>query len=349
MRSRRCFVGVGMMIAVVACTGIGGAQLVRVSPSPIVSSEFIYDAAPFPSCHASTLAQLPDGTLMAAWFGGAHEGAADVAIWASRRDTHGWSTPTRVATGTDAKGGPLPTWNPVLYQPKGGPLLLFYKVGPAPAKWWGMMTTSPDRGVTWSPPRKLPNGILGPIKNKPILLLDGTLLCPSSDESDGWKLHLESTRDLGLTWTRAPALNDGHDPRQIQPTLLDHTQGHLQLLSRTDAGAIYQSWSTDSGKTWAPTTPTTLPNPNSGIDGVQLQDGRSLLVYNPSPKVRHPIAISTSLDGTHWEAPITLEDTDGPELSYPAVIQTADGLVHITYTWARKKIRHVTVDPARLP
>jgi hypothetical protein len=124
---------------------------------------------------------------------------------------------------------------------------------------------------------------------------------------------------------------------------------HLQLLSRTDAGAIYQSWSTDSGKTWAPTTPTTLPNPNSGIDGVQLQDGRSLLVYNPSPKVRHPIAISTSLDGTHWEAPITLEDTDGPELSYPAVIQTADGLVHITYTWARKKIRHVTVDPARLP
>jgi predicted neuraminidase len=313
--------------------------------TPSVSlREFIFESAPFPSCHASTIAETGDGTLLSAFFAGTREGAPDVGIWISRLKDSKWTVPTRIATGADPSGKPLPCYNPVLFQPRKGPLLLFFKVGPSPAYWWGMMMTSSDCGATWSPSRRLPAGILGPIKNKPIQLLDGSLLCPSSDESDGWKLHIEKTADLGLTWTKTPPLNEGHKIREIQPTLLDHGSDKLQFLCRTDNGRIFESWSNDAGKTWDATVPTDLPNPNSGIDAVQLQDGRSLLVYNPSKTDRHPLAFSLSNDGRTWGAPVNIEDTDGPELSYPAVIQASDGKVHITYTWERQRIRHVVID-----
>ena len=83
---------------------------------------------------------------------------------------------------------------------------------------------------------------------------------------------------------------------------------------------------------------------------MQLKDGRSLLVYNDSdtPKVRRPLNVALSHDGKTWGKPILIEDTNGPQLSYPAVIQTSDGLVHITYTWERQLIRHVVLDPAKL-
>jgi predicted neuraminidase len=314
----------------------------------ILLSEFIYETAPYPSCHASTIAQTKDG-LVAAWFGGTRERATDVGIWVARHDGKSWSTAVEVATGKDADGKPIATWNPALFQPKEGPLLLFYKVGPSPALWWGMMTTSADGGATWSEPRRLPDGILGPIKDKPIQLANGTLVCPSSTEGDGgWRIHMEFTKDLGATWTKTDPLNDGKQLRLIQPTLLDHGPGNLQLLCRSRSQKIYQSFSSDDGKTWSAPEPTTLPNPNSGIDAVLLKDGRSLVVYNDSPTERHPINVAVSRDGKNWGKPVLIEDTTGPQLSYPAVIQSGDGLVHITYTWERKRIRHVVLDPAKL-
>src|SRR5262245_14743471 len=160
--------------------------------SPVVKSEFIFDTAPFPSCHASTIAQTKSG-LVAAWFGGTRERAPDVGIWVSRHDGQSWSTPVEVANGVQPSGPRLPTWNPVLCQAPNGPLLLFYKVGPSPSTWWGMMTSSSDGGATWVPPRKLPDGILGPIKNKPVLLSDGELLCGSSVEGSSTTIHMEMT------------------------------------------------------------------------------------------------------------------------------------------------------------
>ena len=312
----------------------------------VVVSEFIFKTAPFPSCHASTIVETKSG-LVAAWFGGTRERAPDVGIWVSRNTGSGWSPVVEAANGIQPTGPRLPCWNPVLFQPKTGPLVLFYKVGPAPATWWGMMTTSNDDGATWSAPRRLPDGIIGPAKDKPIQLSDGSILSPSSTELNGAKIHFEYSTDLGQTWTAGQSLNDGKTVRLIQPTLLDHGNALLQFLCRNRDGNIMEGWSTDNGKTWSDPAPTSLPNPNSGIDAVQLKDGRSLLVYNDSSTARSPLNVAISPDGKTWKSVIVLENDDA-QFSYPAVIQTSDGLVHITYTWKRKSIAHVVLDPTKL-
>jgi predicted neuraminidase len=319
----------------------------------IVKSGFIFDEAPFAQCHASTIAESSGG-LVAAWFGGTREGKADVGIWVARQEGPKWSAPVEVANGVSSDGKRCPCWNPVLFQPKTGPLVLFYKVGASPSAWWGMMRRSTDGGRTWSEAQRLPEGIAGPIKNKPVMLADGTLLCGSSTEDNGWRVHIERTTDLGKTWSKTEPLNDGKSIGAIQPTILVHEGSTLQILCRTRQGKIAEAWSSDGGRTWGKMTLTDLPNPNSGIDAVTLGDGRHLLVYNPTkPRAgawggpRSPLSVAVSEDGKVWKAAAVLEDQPG-EYSYPAVIQAADGLVHVTYTWQRRKVKHVVIDPAKL-
>jgi len=312
----------------------------------VIAAEFIYDTAPFASCHASTIVGTKDG-LIAAWFAGVREGTPDVGVWLSRHDGKAWSAPVEVADGVQTDGTRFPCWNPVLYRHSDAGILLFYKVWPSPSKWWGMVKTSDDRGKTWSAGRRLPDGILGPIKNKPVALADGTLLCPSSSEHDGWRIHLESTRDLGATWTNSGPLNDGREFGAIQPTVFQYSGGKLQLLCRSKQKKIVETWSDDGGKTWSPLKATSLPNPNSGIDGVTLADGRALLIYNHTERGRSPINVAVSSDGKTWQAALVLDDEPW-EYSYPAVIQTPDKHVHITYTWKRLKVKHVVVDPDKL-
>ena len=320
----------------------------------VVKSEFIYETAPFPECHASTLAESK-GALVAAWFGGTKEKHPDVGIWVARLEKGKWTTPVEVANGVESPTKRYPTWNPVLHQAKSGALLLFYKVGPSPDSWWGMMMNSNDGGKTWSKPNRLPDGIAGPIKNKAVELSNGDLLCPSSSEDNGWRVHFERTSDLGKTWQRTEAINDGKEFGVIQPTVFFHPDGKLQSLFRSRQGKIVESWSDDNGKTWSKLMAIALPNPNSGIDGVTLKDGRHLLVYNhvitASGKWgrRARLNVAVSEDGKIWKAAMELES--GPadaEYSYPAVIQTRDGMVHISYTWKRKKVKHVVLDPAKL-
>ena len=334
---------IAMVLGIFSMMNIGFA-----SDQPgLISSEFIFETAPFPSCHASTIAETKVG-LVAAWFGGTHERAPDVGIWLSRHETGKWSAPVEVATGAQPNGKRLPCWNPVLFQPKEGPLLLFYKVGPSPKSWWGMMMTSADGGKNWSAPQRLPEHILGPIKNKPVQLANGSILCPSSTEDHGWQVHFELTTDPGKTWKSSGPVNDGREIGAIQPSILFHGKGRLEAVGRTTAGKIFQIWSEDDGLTWGKMSFLELPNPNSGIDAVTLIDGRHLLVYNHTKRGRSPLNVSVSTDGKDWKAALVLEDKPGSEFSYPAVIQTSDGLVHIVYTWERKRIKHVVVDPTRL-
>ena len=320
-------------------------------PAGVLTREFIYETAPFPSCHASTLVETSGG-LVAAWFGGTQEGARDVGIWVSRLTGERWSAPAEVATWAEPDGTPLPTWNPVLFQPKGGPLMLFYKAGPSPQKWWGLLRTSMDQGQTWSEPTRLPAGILGPIKNKPVQLPDGTIIAATSTETAAkpseWRVHFERSADGGKTWVVTKPKGDGEPPlNAIQPSILTLAPGKLLALGRTRDGVLFQTTSTDAGQTWDAMSRTTLPNPNSGTDAVTMRDGRHVLIYNHTKKGRSPLNVAVSTDGETWQAALVLESEPG-EYSYPAVIQAEDGLLHFTYTWNRKKVRHVVVDPARL-
>ncbi len=326
----------------------GADQPAGAADPSIVKFEFLYEEAEFPSCHASTLA-FCDAQLVAAWFGGTDEGNEDVGIWLSRCEASTWSRPLEVANGSQSDGSRFPCWNPVLVKIDRGPLILFYKVGPKPSAWWGMMMQSTDAGRTWSEPVRLPNDIAGPIKNKPLLLPDGRLLCGSSTEDQGWRIHMEWTADQGTSWQRSAALNDGKTLGAIQPTILQHAGERLQILCRSrGVGKIVQAWSDDLGKSWSGLEPISLPNPNSGLDAVTLRDGRQVLVYNHTRLSRSPLNVAISPDGQRWFTGAALETAPG-EYSYPAVVQGPDGLIHVTYTWQRRKIRHVVLDPAKFP
>ncbi|KQX12002.1 exo-alpha-sialidase [Flavobacterium sp. Root420] len=325
----------------------------------ILVDEFIYDKAPYPSCHAATIVEATNGDLVASWFGGTKERHPDVCIYVSRKPkgSDKWTEGINVADGVMKDGPRLPTWNPVLYQIPGGDLMLFYKIGPKPSEWWGVIRTSSDNGKTWSEAKNMPSkDFLGPIKNKPVLLSNGTLLCPSSIEGDGWRLRMETSPDFGKTWVLGDTLSRGKNKiNAIQPSILFHKDGSIQAIGRTRNRAIFSTFSKDNGKTWSDIELIGLPNNNSGTDAVTLKNGKHLLVYNhvlpPGTEAkgpRTPLNVSISDDGIHWKAALVLEDSKISQYSYPSMIQSSDGMVHIVYTWRREKIKYVKVDPSKL-
>lgn len=354
--------------------GLGLPPLSTVGKNGLVLAEQIFpiEDKPTKECHSSTIVETPSG-LVAAWFGGTREKDPDVGIWLSRQVNGKWTAPTEVVNGVQSMNLRYPCWNPVLFQPKEGPLMLFYKVGPDPRLWWGMLTTSDDGGKTWAWPEKLGEHwavghLLGPVKNKPIQLADGTILCPTSTEvdvpgEDGyWRVHFEITRDLGKTWDVVGPIHNGIEFDAIQPSILTYANGDMQILCRTKQKVVSQSWSKDGGRSWSTMTATELPNPNSGTDAVTLKDGRQLLVYNHTTREseipgRQMLNVAVSDDGLDWKPVHTLERETGSrpqgerhwgEYSYPAVIQAKDGMVHITYTYNREGVKHVVLDPKKL-
>jgi alpha-L-rhamnosidase len=329
------------MLKILFCLGFfaisffGNGQVVS-------STQFIYDTASFASCHASTIVETPKG-ILAAWFGGKFEGDKEVNIYASWLVNNKWSTPFILADGFVNDSIRYACYNPVLFLAPNQKLLLFYKIGPNVQGWTGWMKRSSNYGATWSAPEKLPDGILGPTRNQPYVVGD-TLICPSSTENTGWKVHFEYTTNNGKSWTRGPDLNDAKPITGIQPAILRHGDQLLQALTRSQNGTVNETWSYDNGKTWAPLQQTNLINNNSSIDAITLQDGRHLLVYNHcSAPSRSPLNVAISKDGKNWEPLLVLEKEVSAEFSYPYVIQTADQKIHITYTWKRKKIKHVVL------
>jgi len=355
--SRRVWATLGLFVACAVLTMAPEMEAQQPKPA-IVLSEFIFEDAPFASAHASTIVETHNG-LVAAWFGGTEEGDPDVGIWLSRHNGSRWAEPVEIANGIQPDGTRHPCWNPVLFRPANGPLLLFYKVGPNPRTWWGLVRTSTDQGRTWSAAARLPDGILGPIRAKPVELTSGTLLAGSSFEHTGWVSHIERAQPTTggawsidslaspSVWRRSAALNNPNRFAAIQPTILVHSPTRLQALCRSRQEVITESWSNDGGKTWSPMVATTLPNPNAGIDTLRLTDGRFLLIYNPRTRGREQLAIAISADGQLWRRIMMLENAQG-EYSYPAMIQTGDGLIHVTYTWKRQRIKHVVIDSAQL-
>ena len=323
----------------------------------------LFKDAPFESCHASTIAETADGDLVVACFGGSYEGCEDVCIWVTRltKGTFMWTAPVVAANGLFNDSVRKACYNPVLQPMPNGELWLFFKIGSCVADWTGWLSKSRDGGKTWSEREPLPEGFLGPTKNKPLLLGD-RLLCPSSTEKDGWRIHFEILDLTTGQWHKvgpikgAKALTTmdkkkrGARPQEImciQPALLQMADGSIKALCRTKNGRIATTTSRDGGETWSEVTLTDLPNNNSGIDAVTLRDGRHVLVYNPvgvqpgkEMGPRTPLAIAISDDGEHWTKVTEAWESTAPdgEISYPAVIQGSNGHLYITSTWLRQCI-----------
>lgn len=307
----------------------------------------IYSNPPFISCHASTIVELTSGRFMVASFGGTREGNKDVCIWLSVQENGQWAQPVKIADGIINDSLRHPCWNPVLFKSNNGKLFLFYKVGPSPSTWWGMVRTSFDNGKTWTSPKKLPDGILGPVKNKPVQLASGVILSPSSSESEkAWKAHIEMSADEGETWKLIPVDNES-DHDVIQPSILVYPGNKLQILCRSKENFILEAFSKDNGRSWGLLTRTNLPNPNSGTDAVTLENGWQVLVYNPTiigKNDRSKLNVAISKDGKKWADQVILENEEEGEFSYPAIIEARDGKIHITYTYNRKNVKHVILE-----
>lgn len=335
------------------------AQSSSYAVAHLLKKEFIFEAAPFPACHASTLIELEPGTFMAAWFGGTKEKAPDVGIWMSIYENGRWSEPVEVI-----QQDGIPYWNPVLFKMPSGEILLFYKHGPNPREWKGYVARSHDNGLTWiqdNQPQLLSSGeeALGPIKNKPILLEDGTLVAASSIESvtPNVSFSLRST-DGGNTWERSPMIGplvlEDKVYGVIQPSLLKGKDKLMMLgRPRDDLQSVWYAESFDEGRSWSAPEKLDVPAPGSGLDAVTLKDGRHLLVYNHTTSGRKRLDVAISEDGRNWSHLLKLDEyVPSPaelkkkhiEFSYPAVIQAEDGTVHITYTWNRERIVHAVLD-----
>ncbi|SNR30988.1 exo-alpha-sialidase [Flavobacterium sp. ov086] len=316
------------------------------------TQDYIAENPVTPNSHASTLVELEPNTLLAAWFGGKHEGASDVSIYVSSYKEKKWSAPKKLIDPLIKNGDTLPCWNPVLFKSKSQNLYLFYKVGKNPREWFGAMIVSKDNGNTWSNPKYLPKGILGPIRNKPIETTPGIILCGSSTESitdNKWRVFIETYIEATDTWTITD-LQDNKNFDIIQPTFLVHSNKEIQILCRSRHNKLISSWSEDNGKTWQRTDSINVVNSNSGVDAVTLLNKSFLLVNNPLKmgkdwfNGRNVLDVEYSRNGVIWEKLFDLENQNKGEFSYPAIIQTADQKIHVLYTYNRKYIKHVAFE-----
>lgn len=317
-----------------------------------IITTYIADPPVTTNSHAATLVEIKPNEIMAAWFGGSYEGAKDVGIYFSTYKDKTWSAPQNLIKPLIRQGDTLPCWNPVLFKSKSATLYLFYKVGKNPREWFGAMISSKDDGVTWTEATYLPNGILGPIRNKPVEIIPGTILCGSSTESvakNEWRSHVETYTEATGEWAKIEIPNH-HNFDIIQPTFLVHSDKIVQMLFRSKHNKLITSWSADSGKNWKETDSINVINSNSGIDALALSKKSFLLVNNPLKQGkdwfngRNVLDVEHSKDGIHWKKLFDLENQAEGEFSYPAIIQTSDKKIHVLYTYNRKYIKHVVFE-----
>lgn len=331
----------------------------------VVKEEWISPEIEQFDCHSSSIVETEEGQYCVVWKGGHGQGRsngemdANVGVWISSYNTQ-WSAPEEVI-----KSPHSICWNPVLCKTPANELLLFYRMGSTPRTALGFIKRSLDQGKNWSESEILPAGIVGPTKNKPLFTSTGVLISPSSVEvgnpEDALKATacwIEISEDNGVHWKKIGPLESPDSKfAVIEPALFYNSNGDLSMMSRDRAnrigniGFIWMASSKDEGLTWSDLIPTNLPNPDSGIEVVDLGQGKLVLIYNHSHTDRFPLHLGVSLDGgITWSNPMILDDSG----EFPAAILGSDGLIHITYARCdrndsiQRRIKHVVVSPEAL-
>ena len=347
------------------CVAVLFVNIAYASTPWILKEEFLSPDIEQFDCHSSSLVETRQGELCAVWKGGPGAGKSNidikenVGVWCSLFDGNQWSKPMEIVTAVHSV-----CWNPVLCRYSDGELLLFYRIGPDPRHAVSLVKRSRDGGVTWSQEEILPAGIVGPAKNKPILMADEILICPSSfavgEPEDLYKATacwIEITEDRGLHWKKVGPLALPHRKfGVIEPALFFDKEDNLRIYCRDRAhrigekGYIWEAISHDGGMHWSELKQTQFPNPDSAFDIVDFEEGELMLIYNHSHTNRFPLNFAISWDGgDHWSLPYLLDEKG----EFPAAIVTRDGCVHVTYAIAsshaeQRRIKHVVIDPAML-
>lgn len=308
------------------------------------SERLIFDQIPGrPQSHASTITELPGGDLLEAWYAGTAEKAKDVAVMSARFSVadNKWSQPRIL---NDAPG--LSEGNPVLYTGEKGRVWFFYMVMYGDT--WNDCRIhyrySDSAGIAWSDEKTLVSRKGYAIRNRPITLGSGTMILPAANEMLYTPLFI-LTKDNFKT-IRKSGQNLRDEGGLDQPAIVELPDKSVLAYYRStqSKGIIMKTVSQDGGLTWTDPEETEFPNPESGIAMTALDNGNLALVYNNSARHRYPLTIALSRDnGKTWPWRRDIE-TDPHEFSYPCVIQSGDGLIHVTYTWKRTHIKHVVLN-----
>jgi predicted neuraminidase len=332
------------------------------STEPLFEEELVNPHSPQPVVHVASICELPDGQLAATWYGGSREGATDVAIYfATRpRGEQKWS-PSRAIVTPDLATRELgravrKVGNSLIFCDETGKLWLLYVT--ITAGGWSSsslnLTTSTDQGRSWAPSRRL---TLSPffnlselVKNGPIALANGGWAVPMYHELVGQfpeLLWLSATAD-GFADTKSRIVG-GRAGFQPAVTPLSKNRAVTFLRDTTPRKRITVSRTADYGRTWSSPEALDLPNPDSGLDALRLADGRLLLAFNDSRTGRENLRLAASTDdGCSWKRVATLAEESKTDFSYPFLIQTRDGNIHVVFTWKGKAIKHVVFNAAWL-
>lgn len=311
------------------------------------ASELVFEKIPFAAAHhCSTLCQAANGDLLCLWYGGSYESADDQVLFLARKkpEAKNWSEPQVLA-----RSATQPPGNGVIFRDTSDRLWIVWgrMEGSRPMRrgsGWDrcrlMQRTSTDQGVTWSDDRPMFAEELWCVpRNPPARLDDGTLVLPV----EGNQGKVEGSRFLTLAPGSDTWQSGGFTAGGSQPAVVQRRDKSLLALMRHSRN-ITQIESRDAGRTWTDAVATPLKNPDSGITMTRLANGHLVLVYNDSQTSRTPLSIVRSLDeGQTWEKPLQLESNPG-EYSYPCIIQTADGKIHVSYTYRRYAIKHVELN-----
>ncbi len=298
-----------------------------------------------PSSHCSAIWEVAPGRLVAVWYAGTWEGEPDVAVMMAEYD-QGSDTWSNHRVLVDTPG--LPEGNPIIFTSRAGRMWLFYCTIVRTERGWDgtefKARYSDDGGKTWSEDIVFGEPLGTIPRNKPVFIGDRILVPLYHDPSCSSFIYI--SEDDTATWRRGGCIRT----RQIgggciQPAIIQQNSGRLVAFMRDCGGKhVWKSYSDDLGETWQPAVPTDLPNPDAATDVVKLASGTVLIAFNDTTERRTPLSVGISDDdGETWPLKVDIETAEG-EYSYPAIIQASDGLIHLTYTYKREGIKHVTFD-----